>query len=294
MVPTTVLALALLALGHARHVQAPAAAAPLRPEVVAFLDGYNQIPPGPVGVAGPSFWLDWPMADTVTTLIMQGSIDPFLVEYAHANGVRVLVTQGGGWSWLGNSTERSIQIQECVASVRAAGLQGFGFDFEHINSTQMPQVVTYVKELREAFPEGFLTFFTNGFPNSWGWRPWSGPSLREMEPSLDLVIAEAYTEQNDTEPGFPHDTGLCTTPCAVTSLVTVKAAINHHGAGPGGTMRGWDAYVPKTKLVLGMGWYMREWPVTSGGLINKSVPTPLGGRISFCQAVRHHPHTYLP
>ena len=259
------LACASLTAGASTLDQRAGAAA--APEVVAFLDGYAN---------GPSYWLDWPM-ETVTTIVMQGFVDPFLLDNAHAHGVRVLQTDGAAWDWLGNATERGLQIQQRVASVRKANLDGFGFDFEHINSTQMPQVVQYILELRQAYPDGFLTFYTNGYPSSWGWRPWSGPSMKTMAPALDLVIASAYTESNDTAPGFPKEAASCTEPCAVTSLPTVEAAVGHGNGG-------WDEYVPRSKLVLAVGWFMREWGM------NASLPLaqrgdPLGGRISYCQAI---------
>ena len=101
--------------------------------------------------------------------------------------------------------------------------------------------------------------------------------MKTMAPALDLVIASAYTESNDTAPGFPKEAASCTEPCAVTSLPTVEAAVGHGNGG-------WDEYVPRSKLVLAVGWFMREWGM------NASLPLaqrgdPLGGRISYCQAI---------
>ena len=121
----------------------------------------------------------------------------------------------------------------------------------------------------------------------------------------------AYTESNDTAPSGPGLTS-CDRPCGTTSLPTVDGAL--HGqrgrlltiflaglrsqtvgaCGPGTPLPNgtrlddsWATIVPKSKLVLALGWFHQQW------LANQTTskwpwsgPYELGRRISFCQASR--------
>jgi hypothetical protein len=243
-----------------------------RLEVVAFKDFE-----GP-SLHGPDYWLNWPM-DLVTTVIIQGWAEPAMIEYAHAHGVRVLNTDGGDCygdpgpiPWcanLSNATFRAEQVRLRGDALVASPFDGFGFDFEHVTPTMFDGIVQYVLELKAAYPQLFLSFYVGVFPGKVGWLPWDGASLRAMEPALDLVIAGLYSGINATMMPASANWSDCAGSCAVTDLREVQAALSDT-TGPG-----WGAFVPKEKLVMGVGWYARTW----------GPPAPYMGRISFCQAV---------
>ena len=249
------------------------AAAAARPEVVAWQDLE-----GP-DLHGPDFWLEWPM-DLITTIILQGYAEPALLEYAHANGVRVLNTDGGDCfgdpgpiPWcanLSNATFRAEQVQMRGAAMKASQFDGFGFDFEHVKPAMRAGIVQYVLELKQEFPELFLTFYVGVFPNKVGWLPWDGESIKQMVPALDLVIAGLYSGINASAMPASANWSDCTGSCAVTDMREVQAALSPT-LGPG-----WGAFVPASKLVMGVGWYARTWGLPAA---------PFANRISFCQAV---------
>eukprot|EP01043_Picozoa_sp_COSAG02_P026645 COSAG02_NODE_1541_length_12013_cov_16.409182_8_plen_298_part_00 len=227
---------------------------------------------------GPDYWLNWPM-DLVTTIIVQGWADPAMLDYAHANGVRVLNTDGGDCygdpgpiPWcanLSNATFRAEQVRLRGDKLMASSFDGFGFDFEHVKPEMFDGIVQYVQELKAAYPQLFLTFYVGVFPGKVGWLPWDGASLQKMAPALDLVIAGLYSGINASAMPASAKWSDCTGSCPVTDLREVQAAVTKT-TGPG-----WSAFVPLEKLVMGVGWYARTW----------GDPAPYAGRVSFCQAV---------
>ena len=97
--------------------------------------------------------------------------------------------------------------------------------------------------------------------------------MREIAPSVDLVIANLYTETNDTA------TTACERPCGTTSLptamtLTVSTARQRRLGGVNNN----------SKLVAALGWFHLQM---LKGQRSAGSPTPaqLGCRISFCQAV---------
>jgi hypothetical protein len=214
-------------------------------EVVAWMDGYE---------GAPSYWLEWPL-DIITTIAVQGYTSPFMVEYAHSHGVRVLQTDGcegtPGTPWcskLGNATLRAEQVLERGSKVNTSTLYaGFSFDFEHMLPAELPNVVLYVNELHAAFPNLFLMFYVGAVPGPPGWLPWDAKSLHAMSESLDLVVVSGYgAVSGDFWQTNKKGPWGCTSPCAVTSQQTVAASLS--------TVAGWASVVPVSKLALGVGW----------------------------------------
>ena len=107
-----------------------------KPEVVAFYGEDATVAGHPEDRCTPSFWLDFP-PDVVTTIIMQGWNDPWMVAYAHSHGIRVLQAAGAavsgykntsGAARLSDPAYRAAQVAAHNASIRKSGLDGWGWD----------------------------------------------------------------------------------------------------------------------------------------------------------------------
>jgi len=124
-----------------------------------------------------------------------------------------------------------------------------------------------------AWPAGYHTFFMAAIPPRPHSMEWSTNAVVQLEPYFGAMIVSGYMESNDTITLAGHGFTDCDHPCAVTSFPTIDAILN--------TTVGWGALLPKEKLVVGVGWYGREWSLHKF----PAVRDPLGARISFCQAV---------
>jgi hypothetical protein len=242
--------------------------------------------------------LDFP-SDTVTTIIMQGWNDPYMVAYAHANGIRVLQAVGceaydlkANTSWCSKLADPVFFAQQVSAyneSMRQGTLDGFGWDVEEIDPAFQPDVARFIGATKAAYPELFHCFYVGNLVAT-GWMSWQAAPIKAIGAVVDLVIVSAYTETNDTAAAGPGKT-MCSRPCPTSSLPTVDGAL--HGTPlPNGTRAhdSWATIVPKEKLVLALGWFHQQW------LANMTENTPhhawpwsgpyeLGRRISFCQAI---------
>ncbi|MEZ4763118.1 MAG: glycosyl hydrolase family 18 protein [Calditrichia bacterium] len=92
-----------------------------------------------------------------------------LIDMAHANGVRVVLTvilfNSSELATLLNSpTNRTNLVNNLLASVQSAGADGVSIDFEGIPSGQRSNLTAFMTELTDAFhsaiPGSFVTIFT--------------------------------------------------------------------------------------------------------------------------------------
>ena len=275
-------ALCLLLLAVVGPLDATAQLAPLRSEVVAFY-GQDAQP-----TCTPSYWLDFPPG-TVTTIIMQGWLDPFMIAYAHRHDMRVLMAAGctgSNMEWctkLASPAARAAQVNATVHAARSAGYDGIGWDLEAISLPDQATLALFIPEVRRAWPEGFQSFYVGNLQHR---AEWEAPAVSQIAPFVDLVIVSAYSETNDTAgvhvlPGQRPGPGrtACVRPCGTTSLPTIESALT--------SPDGWAAVVNnKSKLVMALGWYhLQSMKNLSAPPYPPLIPAQLGWRISFCQAV---------
>jgi hypothetical protein len=196
-------------------------AAAERPEVVAFY-GQDSEPE-----CTPSYWLDFP-AGTVTTIIMQGWMDPFMIQYAHAHGMRVVMAQGScgvDCSKLADPAVRASQVNSTMNAARSLGVDGIGWDLESVDVGEpavASAIALYLAEFKAAWPESFHTFYIGNLQHR---NRWEAAGVKAVAASVDLVIVSAYAETNDTAPEGPGRTA-CVRPCGSTSLPTVESALH--------------------------------------------------------------------
>jgi hypothetical protein len=135
------------------------AAAAERPEVVAFY-GQDAQPE-----CTPSYWLDFP-AGTVTTIIMQGWMDPFMIQYAHAHGMRVLMAGGScgiECSKLADPAARAQQVNATMHAARSLGLDGVGWDLESAGVAEpaiQSAIALFLADFRAALALGVKVILT--------------------------------------------------------------------------------------------------------------------------------------
>eukprot|EP01051_Picozoa_sp_SAG22_P003814 SAG22_NODE_191_length_15699_cov_19.660192_6_plen_278_part_00 len=223
-----------------------------------------------------------------------------MVAYAHANGIRVLQAVGcvaydlkANTSWCSKLADPAFFAQQVGVyneSMRRGTLDGFGWDVEETDPAYQPDIARFVGAVKQAYPELFHAFYVGNLAAKGGWLPWQVAPMAAVASAVDIVIASTYTETNDTAVEGPGIVG-CHRPCPTTSLPTIEGAL--HGTPlPNGTVLNdsWSAFIPKTKLVVALGWFHQQWlanmtdnsphhPWPGGG------PYMLGRRISFCQAV---------
>jgi hypothetical protein len=269
---------------------APIGPQPGRPEVVAFYGEDAIVKNHPEDTCTPSFWLDFP-PDTVTTIIMQGWNDPWMVAYAHSHGIRVLQAAGGpcegytntsGAAMLANATYRSQLVAQFNESIRESGLDGWGWDIEETDPRYQPHVALFIQELRHACPEAFQAFYTQNLVAKGTWLAWESEPMQLIAANVDMVIASTYTESNDTAPEGPGIVA-CSRPCGTTSLPTVQGAL-HGTTLPNGTVLkdSWtDIGIPKEKLVLALGWFHQQWLANMTMSVRCSVPLRSIDRLTY-------------
>lgn len=241
-----------------------------RPEVIAFY-GQNAQP-----TCTPSYWLEFPH-ETVTTIIMQGWMDPFMIQYAHSHGMRVLMAGEGTGTNLTDPVSRAKAINGSIGAMRSMKLDGVGWDLEAANVDDphyQHMVALFMAEYRAAWPESFHAFYIGNLQHR---NAWEAPAMRMIAASVDLVIVSAYTETNDTAPAGVGRTA-CDRPCGSTSLPSVQSALHD-------PVDGWAGVVGKEKLVLALGWFHLQTMKNMTKASDPIIPAQLGVRISFCQAV---------
>ena len=133
-----------------------------------------------------------------TLKVPTGFIEPALITKAHAAGVKVLVSIGGGDGIQGPRFNRMARVeayrQAFVHNVRAFlrkyGYDGVDIDWEIPNAKDMSNCTTLMQELRNELPVGqwLISMATPSDPRSWG----EGFDIPALAPLVDFMNVMTY------------------------------------------------------------------------------------------------------
>jgi hypothetical protein len=203
---------------------------------------------------------------------MQGWMDPFMIQYAHSHGMRVLMAGEGTGANLTDPVSRAKAINGSIATIRSMNLDGVGWDLEvtNVDDPHYQQMVAlFMAEYRAAWPESFHAIYIGNLQNC---NAWEAPAMRSIVASVDLVIVSAYAETNDTAPAVIGGTA-CDRPHGSTRLRWVLSALHD-------PVDGWAGVVGKEKLVLALGWFHLQTMKNKTNASDPIIPAQLGVRIS--------------
>jgi len=133
-----------------------------------------------------------------TLKVPQGFLEPALITQAHAAGVKVLVSIGGGDGIQGPRFNRMARVeayrQAFVHNVRAFlaanGYDGVDIDWEVPNAKDLSNCTTLMQELRNELPAGqwLISMATPSDPRSWG----QGFDIPALAPLVDFFNVMTY------------------------------------------------------------------------------------------------------
>ncbi|MBZ5667707.1 MAG: glycoside hydrolase family 18 protein [Acidobacteriia bacterium] len=127
----------------------------------------------------------------------QGFIEPNLISMAHAAGVKVLVSIGGGDGIQGPRFNKMARVeayrqafaQNVHAFLTSNGYDGVDIDWEIPNARDMSDCTTLMQELRNELPSPWLiSMATPSDPRSWG----AGFDIPALAPLVDFMNVMTY------------------------------------------------------------------------------------------------------
>ncbi len=174
-----------------------------------------------------------------------------LVNFAHARGVKVKLTailfgSSALSTLLGSSTNRQRAIDNLLAAVQAVAADGIDIDFEVMPDGQKANMVTFMRDLAEAFhsniPNSIVTMAMPAV--DWSNR-WDYNSLAQLTDGLFIMGYDYHWNgSNNAGPVSPLD-GFSR---------TVRWTVNDYLTKTGNN---------SVKIILGLPYYARDWPVVS-------------------------------
>ncbi len=132
-----------------------------------------------------------------TLKVPHGFIEPALIVKAHAAGVKVLVSIGGGDGIQGprfnkmarSESSRQAFVKNVHAFLSANGYDGVDIDWEIPNAQDMSDCTTLMQELRNELPSPWLiSMATPSDPRSWG----AGFDIPALAPIVDFMNVMTY------------------------------------------------------------------------------------------------------
>lgn len=133
-----------------------------------------------------------------TLKVPQGYLEPALITKAHAAGVKVLVSIGGGDGIQGPrfnrmarvETYRRAFVRNVHAFLEANGYHGVDIDWEVPNAKDMSNCTTLMQELRNELPAGqwLVSMATPSDPRNWG----QGFDIPALAPLVDFLNVMPY------------------------------------------------------------------------------------------------------
>ncbi len=186
------------------------------------------------------------------------------VTLAKTNNVKILVSIGGSGSYpgrdtriftsvIGDDTKRAKLVQSINTFVRDNQLDGIDINYqelvgggETVDNTETNKLLPFYRELREALPHtSLITTFVTG---SYGWAAYHFRDITaEMAAILDFISVMSYDNLGTwpESPLGPHS-----------SVIDAQNALNRYI----------EFGAPKSKLVLGVPFYGRDFLTASGGV----------------------------
>jgi chitinase len=130
--------------------------------------------------------------------VPQGFVEPALISNAHAAGVKVLVSIGGGDGVQGprfnrmarSETSRQAFVKNVHSFLTANGYDGVDIDWEIPYEKDSSDCITLMQELRNELPAGqwLISMATPSDPRSWG----RGFDIPALAPIVDFMNVMTY------------------------------------------------------------------------------------------------------
>lgn len=193
-----------------------------------------------------------------TIFIPSGTIEPKLIQKAHASGVKVLISIGGGDGIQGPrfnkmATSESSR-QAFVRNVRhfliKFGYDGVDIDWEVPNAPDRANCTTLMQELRNGLPSPWLiSMATPSDPRSWG----QGFDIPALAPVLDFINVMTYDFYGTWSSSTGHVSPLLQDPADPDQAGSVKTSMDLYAHQYG---------VPVAQLNIGTPFYGYEFDGT--------------------------------
>jgi chitinase len=191
-----------------------------------------------------------------TLSVPAGMIEPALISKAHAAGVKVLVSIGGGDGiqgplfnqMAGSETTRQAFVHNVHNFLRKHGYDGVDVDWEVPDAVDRQNCTILMEELRDELPSPrwLITMATPSDPRSWG----QGFDIPALAPLLDFMNVMTYDFYGSWSSGTGHVSPLLLNPADPQQAGSVKTSMDLYGNQYG---------VPLAKLNIGTPFYGYEF-----------------------------------
>ncbi len=199
------------------------------------------------------------LAKTDGTLgIPPGTIEPALIYKAHAAGVKVLISIGGGYGTQGprfnkmaaSETSRQAFVKNVHGFLVKFGYDGVDIDWEVPNARDRANCTTLMQELRNALPSPWLiSMATPSDPRSWG----QGFDIPALAPLLDFMNVMTYDFYGSWSTSTGHVSPVLQSPADPDQAGSVKSSMDLYANQYG---------VPRAQLNIGTPFYGYEFDGT--------------------------------
>jgi chitinase len=193
-----------------------------------------------------------------TIEIPSGTIEPALIQKAHAAGVKVLISIGGGDGIQGprfnhmaaSETSRQAFVQNVRRFLIKYGYDGVDVDWEVPNAPDRANCTTLMQELRNGLPSPWLiSMATPSDPRSWG----QGFDIPALAPLLDFINVMTYDFYGTWSSSTGHVSPLLQDPADPDQAGSVKTSMDLYANQFG---------VPLARLNIGTPFYGYEFDGT--------------------------------
>jgi chitinase len=249
-------------------VSAPAQAAPATPKrLLGYYTAWSkyntppytadQIPYSKLTHIAHAFLLLTPKADG-TIEIPSGTIEPALLKKAHAAGVKVLISIGGGDGIQGprfnkmaaSETSRQAFVKNVHDFLLKFHYDGVDIDWEVPNAADRADCTTLMQELRTELPSPWLiSMATTADPRNYG----AGLDIPALAPIVDFMNVMTYDFYGTWSGATGHVSPLLQSPADPSHAGSVKTSMDLYA----------DEYgVALSQLNIGTPFYGYEWDGT--------------------------------
>jgi chitinase len=249
-------------------VSAPAQAAPATPKrLLGYYTAWSkyntppytadQIPYSKLTHIAHAFLLLTPKADG-TIEIPSGTIEPALLKKAHAAGVKVLISIGGGDGIQGprfnkmaaSETSRQVFVKNVHDFLVKFHYDGVDIDWEVPNAADRADCTTLMQELRTELPSPWLiSMATTADPRNYG----AGLDIPALAPIVDFMNVMTYDFYGTWSGATGHVSPLLQSPADPSQAGSVKTSMDLYA----------DEYgVALSQLNIGTPFYGYEWDGT--------------------------------
>jgi chitinase len=216
-----------------------------------------QIPYAKLTHIAHAFLLLSPAADG-TIEIPAGTLEPDLLTKAHAAGVKVLISIGGGDGIEGprfnkmaeSETARQNFVTNVYNFLLEYGYDGVDIDWEIPNARDRSDCTTLMQELRNGLPSPWLiSMAVPSDPRSWG----QGFDIPSLAPLVDFMNVMTYDYYGTWSEATGHVSPIFQSPDDPSRVGSVKTSMDLYDN---------EYAVPREKLNIGTPFYGYEWDGT--------------------------------